>query len=70
MESDVKQAWLAVQTLTATLSSSRVQVDAAEQSYKDLEVQYAAGTVTSVDVLTGLNDLNTARINLATQTYD
>jgi outer membrane protein TolC len=33
-------------------------------------VQYAAGKATSVDVLSGLNDLDTARKNLAQQTYD
>ena len=43
---------------------------AAEQGYHDLENQYRAGTATSVDVLSALNDLNTARKDLAVQTYD
>jgi outer membrane protein TolC len=70
VENDVKTAWLSVRTLEVTLKASRVQVAAAEQSYKDLQVQYAAGKATSVDVLSGLNDLDTARKNLAQQTYD
>jgi outer membrane protein TolC len=45
------------------------QVVAAEQGYHDLENQYRAGTATSVDVLSALNDLNTARKDLAFQTY-
>lgn len=70
VEADIKQGWLAVQTLSVTLKASKVQVEAAEQSYSDLENQYKAGAATSVDVLTALNDLNTARKNLAVQTYD
>jgi outer membrane protein TolC len=70
VEADVKQAWLAVRTLQQTLKALHVQVVAAEQGYHDLENQYKAGTATSVDVLTALNDLNTARKDLAIQTYD
>jgi len=70
VEGDVKQGWLAVQTLSETLKASKVQVEAAEQSYQDLQVQYKAGAATSVDVLSALNDLNAARKNLAIQTYD
>ncbi len=70
VESDAKQAWLTVRTLEVTLKASKVQVEAAEQAYKDLQAQYAASSATSVDVLSGLNDLNNARKNLAQQTYD
>lgn len=70
VESDVKAAWLTVRTLQQTLKALHVQVVAAEQGYHDLENQYRAGTATSVDVLSALNDLNTARKDLATQTYD
>jgi outer membrane protein TolC len=69
VEADVKQAWLAVRTLQQTLKAAHAQVVAAEQGYHDLENQYRAGTATSVDVLTALNDLNTARKDLALQTY-
>ena len=69
VESDVKQGWLNVRTLEQTLKAAHAQVVAAEQGYHDLENQYSAGTATSVDVLTALNDLDTARKNLAFQTY-
>jgi outer membrane protein len=70
VEADVKQAWLAVRTLKQTIKALHAQVVAAEQGYHDLQIQYAAGTATSVDVLSALNDLNTARKDLAVQTYD
>ena len=70
IESDVKQAWLTVRSLKQTLKALHTQVVAAEQGYHDLEIQYSAGTATSVDVLTALNDLNSARKDLAVQTYD
>jgi outer membrane protein TolC len=70
VEADVKQAWLNVRTFQQTLKAARVQVVAAEQSYHDLQIQYRAGTATSVDLLSALNDLNTARQNLTGQTYD
>jgi outer membrane protein len=70
VEADVKQAWINVRTFEQTLKAARVQVVAAEQSYHDLGTQYRAGTATSVDLLSALNDFNTARQNLAAQTYD
>ncbi|MDB6118852.1 MAG: Outer rane efflux protein, partial [Verrucomicrobiaceae bacterium] len=69
VEQDVKDAWLNVKTLTETLSALRTQVTAAEQGYKDIQNQYQAGTSTSLDVLTALNDLNTARKDFAQHTY-
>jgi len=69
VEQDVKRAWLAVRSLEETLKALRVQVEAADQGYQDLQNQYRAGTATSVDVLTALNDLNAARRDLAVQTY-
>jgi outer membrane protein TolC len=69
VESDVKGAWLAVRTLQQTLKALHAQVVAAEQGYHDLENQYRAGTATSVDVLSALNDLNDARKDLAVQIY-
>ncbi len=69
VEQDVKDAWLNVKSLTETLSALRTQVAAAEQGYKDIQNQYQAGTSTSLDVLTSLNDLNTARKDIAQQTY-
>jgi outer membrane protein TolC len=70
VESEVKQAWLTVRALQQTIKALHAQVVAAEQGYHDLEIQYRAGTATSVDVLSALNDLNIARKDLAVQTYD
>lgn len=70
VEQDVKAAWLLVQALEKTLVAIRAQVAAAEENYKDLQSQYRAGAATSLDVMSALNDLNTARRDLATQTYD
>ena len=70
VESDVKTAWLAVRTAEQTLKALHAQVVAAEQAYHDSEIQYRAGTATSTDLLSALNDLNTARIDLTTETYD
>lgn len=70
VEDEVKQAYLMVRTLQQTIKALHAQVVAAEQGYHDLEIQYSAGTATSVDVLSALNDLNTARKDLAVQTYD
>lgn len=69
IEQAVKDAWLNVKSLTETLAALRTQVSAAEQSYKDIQNQYTVGTSTSVDVLSALNDLNSARKDLALQTY-
>ena len=70
IESDVKLAWLNVQTLEGSLSAVRAQVQAAEQGYKDLQNQYSAGTAKSVDVLSALKDLSSARADLATLSLD
>lgn len=69
VENDVRQAWLDVKTLEGTLAALKTQVNAAEQSYHDLQSQYAAGAATAVDVLTGLNDLDVSRKDLAIQSY-
>jgi len=70
IESEVKLAWLKVQTLEGSLRAVRTQVQAAEQGYKDLQNQYSAGTAKSVDVLSALKDLSTARSDLATLSLD
>ena len=67
VEQDVKDSWLNVKSLTESLAALRTQVAAAEQGYADIKNQYTAGVSTSVDVLTALNDLNTARKDLALQ---
>jgi outer membrane protein len=70
VEQDVKNAWLTVRTLQETLKALHVQVDSALQAYEDIQNQYRAGTATSVDVLSALNDLNVSRRDLAAQSYD
>jgi len=69
VESEVKLAWLTARSLAQTLKALHAQVVAAEQGFHDLENQYREGTATSVDVLSALNDLNTARKDLAVETY-
>lgn len=69
VQEDVKAAWVDVRTLTETIKALQAQVAAAEQGYADLQNQYKAGTATSIDVLDALKTLNTARRDLAVQTY-
>ena len=66
---DVKEAWLRVHSLEQTLQALHVEVEAADENYRSLEHQYRAGTATSLDVLDALRDLNTARTDLAVETY-
>lgn len=70
IEAEVKQACLNVETLEGSLTAVRAQVAAAEQGYKDLQNQYSAGTARSVDVLFGLQDLSTARLDLTSLSLD
>jgi outer membrane protein len=70
IESEVKQACLNVETLEGSLTAVRAQIAAAEQGYKDLQNQYSAGTARSVDVLSGLQDLSAARLDLTSLSLD
>jgi outer membrane protein len=70
IEAEVKQACLNLETIEGSLAAVRAQVAAAEQGYKDLQNQYAAGTARSVDVLLGLQDLSTARLDLTSLSLD
>lgn len=70
IQGEVKTAWQLVRTLRDTLVAVRAGLEAAEQNYKDLQVQYKAGAVTNLDVQIALRDLNNARTTLAAQTYD
>ncbi len=70
IQEDVRAAWLNLHALEQSLAALRAQLDAAEENYKNLQSQYRAGTATSLDVMTALNDLNSARKDLMTQTYD
>jgi len=70
IEGQVKEAWLHVQTLEGSLTAVKAQVKAAEQGYADLQNQYSAGTAKSVDVLSALQDLSSARLDLTSLTLD
>ncbi len=70
IQEEVKAAWLSVRTLRDTLVAVRAGLEAAEQNYKDLQVQYSEGAVTNLDVQIALRDLNNARTTLAAQIYD
>jgi len=70
IEAQVKQAWLAVRALDSSLRATQVQLQAAEQGYTDIQNQYSAGIAKSVDVLSALKDLNSARADLAGLTLD
>jgi outer membrane protein len=70
IEVDVKSAWLTARTFEQTLKALRAEVAAADENYRNLESQYQAGAATSLEVSDALNNLNTARTDLAVQTYD
>ena len=70
IEEEVHNAWLAVRTFEQSLIAVRAQVVAAEQNYKDLELQYSAGTATSLETLVALRDLNAARTLLIERGFD
>ena len=70
VQQQVKDAWLDTQTFRQSLEALEAQVKSAEGAYSDLRAQYQAGAATSVDVLSALTDLNVARRDLATETYD
>ncbi len=70
IQEELKAAWLAVRTLKETIKALHAEVEAVEQNYKDVQVQYHANTATSLDVQVALRDLNNSQTTLATQTYD
>ena len=69
IQEEVKTAWVDVQTLQETIVALKAQVDAAERGYQDLQSQYKAGEAKSIDVLDALKSLNSARKDLAVQSY-
>jgi outer membrane protein TolC len=62
---DVRHAWITVRTLEAKRTAAEKALGLATESYHMLSDQYAAGTVTNLDVLTALTTLDDARANLA-----
>ena len=69
IQEEVKAAWVDIQTLKETIVALKAQVEAAERGYEDLQSQYKAGTAKSIDVLDALKSLNSARKDLAVQSY-
>jgi outer membrane protein TolC len=66
---EVKQALLAVETLSATLATLKKEVSLAQENYNITSKQYRVGLATSLDVNTALNSLNQVRTQLTDQTY-
>ncbi len=69
LQEEVKNAWLQVGTLQASLVALRAEVEANVQNYNDLQAQYQAGSATSLDVQAALRDLNNSRTMLTGQVY-
>ncbi|TLD72465.1 hypothetical protein FEM03_03680 [Phragmitibacter flavus] len=69
VEQEVKDAWLDARRLSETLNILRVQVQAAEVSYAELQERYKSGDAANLDVLTALNELITSRRDLTVETY-
>ena len=69
VQQQVYEAWVNLRVFGEALGALQAQVDAAAQSYKDLQNQYAAGSVTSLDVLDALRVLNSARQAHAAQLF-
>lgn len=70
VESDVKTAWISVETGREALKALTAEVESATQNYTDLNAQYQAGAATSLDAQTALRDLNSSRTLLTNQTFD
>lgn len=69
IQEEVKNAWVEAQTLQETILALKAEVVASQQSYQDIQSQYKAGTAKSIDVLDALKSLNTARKDLAVQSF-
>ena len=66
---EVRQAFLNVETLEATLETLKKEVSLAQENYRITSKQYGVGLATSLDVNTALNTLNQVRTQLIDQTY-
>jgi outer membrane protein len=66
---EVRQTFLAVETLGATLNTLKQEVALAQENYTITSKQYRVGLATSLDVNTSLNALNQVRTQLTDQTY-
>ncbi len=69
IQEQVNEAWLQVQSIAQTVEALRTEVEAANQNYEDLQLQYGAGSVTSLDILLALRDLNTSRTLLISESF-
>jgi outer membrane protein TolC len=66
---EVKQAFLDMETLAASLDTLKKEVSLAQENYNITSKQYRVGLATSLDVNTALNSLNQVRTQLTDQTY-
>ena len=70
LREEVRLAWVEASTARQSVETLRAEVDAAEQTQRDLQSQYAAGTATSLEIQQAIRDLNSARSALLTRSYD
>ncbi len=69
VHSQTQQDYLAVMTDSSAILAYQASVQASQASLSALQAEYKAGTVTLVEVLNGVEQLFTARVNLANQKY-
>jgi outer membrane protein TolC len=69
LEVDVRRAWVTLQTLQAKRVAADEELRLAGDSYRMLSDQYTAGVATSLDVLTALTALASARADNASIRY-
>lgn len=67
---EVRQAFLAVQTLNVNLETLKKEVSLAQENYNITSKQYGVGLSTSLDLNTALNVLNLTRTQLVDRTYE
>src|SRR5207237_319645 len=65
LEVDVRRAWVTARTLAAKRAAADEELRLATDSYRMLSDQYTAGVATSLDVLTSLTALASARADNA-----
>jgi outer membrane protein len=66
---EVRQAFLTIETLEATLATLKKEVALAQENYDITSKTYRVGLATSLDINTSLNALNQVRTQLVNQAY-
>ena len=70
LREEVRLAWIQVSTTRQAVETLRAEVDAAEQTQRDLKAQYTAGSATSLEIQQAIRDLNSARSALLSRSFD